>query len=261
MANIWHIYRREIASYFTTPIAYVVMTLFLIILGVFFINDVGFFVRNYEDMMMSRMQMQMSGDFNINATQIIVGQLFFQTAVVLLFVAPMITMRLFSEEHQLGTIELLLTAPVRHIDVIIGKFLACVSVFVVMLVLTFAFPIYLSFKTDLEMGPILSGYFGLFMLVLTFSGIGLFFSSLTENQIVAAALTFATLLCLWLLAAFVETNTITGGLAAFVRQTSLIERFQNFAQGVINLGDVLYYLTISAFGLFLTINVLDTKVH
>lgn len=261
MANVWHIYRRELTTYFTTPIAYVVMTLFLIIIGVFFFVNVSQFVQRYDEMMMWSQMQGMPPDINFNANELIVRNLMFQMAVVLLFVAPMLTMRLFAEENQLGTIELLLTCPVRDIEVILGKFLAAVTVFAVLLAITIAYPLWLSTQTTLEFGPIFSGYLGLLLLSAAFAGVGVFFSSLTENQIVAAALTFATLLFLWLLAALVQTESVTGGLQAFLRETSIIQRYEDFSQGVLNLGDALYYLTVAFLGIFLTVNVLDTKVH
>jgi ABC-2 type transport system permease protein len=256
MAAIWHIYRREVGTYFTTPMAYVVMTLFLIIVDVFFFNNVSEFV--------TRLQMQMGQvppDFAFNANELIVRSLLFQMAVVLLFLAPMITMRLFAEENQLGTIEMLLTCPVRDIEVILAKYLAAMTVFVVLLGVTLVYPIFLAFQTRLEIGPILCGYFGLLLLASTFTAIGLFYSSLTENQIVAAALTFATLLFLWLLAALVESDMVAGGLSEFLREISIVLRFVDLSGGLIDLGDVVYYLTLTAFGLFLTVNVLDTRVH
>jgi ABC-2 type transport system permease protein len=182
-------------------------------------------------------------------------------SIVMLFLAPMVTMRLFAEENQLGTIETLLTCPVRDVEVILGKFLAAMTVFAVLLILTFAYPAFLSFQTSLEMGPIFTGYLGLLLLAAVFTSVGLFFSSMTENQIIAAALTFATLLVLWLTVAVVQSNMITSGLSAFLRETSLIVRQGSFSEGLIDLGDMVYHLTITAFGLFLTVNVLDAKVH
>jgi ABC-2 type transport system permease protein len=161
----------------------------------------------------------------------------------------------------MGTIELLLTAPVRDVEVILGKFLAALTVCAAILGISLVYPIWLHFQTSLEAGPILTGYLGLLFLAGAFVAIGIFFSSITENQIVAGALTFATLLFLWLLAALVQSNTVEGGIGEFLSSASIILRYENFAQGVVNLGDSLYYLSVTAFALFLTVNVLDTKVH
>lgn len=261
MRNIWHIFRREIGNYFTTPVAYVVITLFIIITNVFFFLLVDRFSA-YSGQYLAMMQFgQVPPDVDLNATAMIISPLFVQMAIILLFLTPMLTMRLFAEEHQLGTIEMLLTCPVRDLEVILGKFLAAMAVCAVMLGITIAYPIFISFHAGLEMGPIVSGYFGLLLMCSAFVGIGIFFSSLTENQIVAGALTFATLLFLWLMMGLVQTDTITAGLSAFLRETAIVLRFEDFAQGVINLGDAFYFITVAAFGLFLTANVLDSKVH
>jgi ABC-2 type transport system permease protein len=261
MRAVWHIYRREVGTYFTTPMAYVMMTLFLVLMNIFFFNGVSVFVDNYRQIQMELQMGRLPPDFNFNATEIIMGRMFGSMSIVMLFLAPMVTMRLFAEENQLGTIETLLTCPVRDVEVILGKFLAAMTVFAVLLILTFAYPAFLSFQTSLEMGPIFTGYLGLLLLAAVFTSVGLFFSSMTENQIIAAALTFATLLVLWLTVAVVQSNMITSGLSAFLRETSLIVRQGSFSEGLIDLGDMVYHLTITAFGLFLTVNVLDAKVH
>ncbi len=261
MANIWHIFRRELGNYFTTPIAYVVLTLFLIIANYFFYLIVSQFVSQFAMAQVYQAQGMMSGDFNINANEMIITPMFYQMAVVMLFLAPMLTMRLFSEENQLGTVELLLTCPVRDIEVILGKFFAAMAVFALMFALTLLYPIFLAFQTDLEIGPILAGFLGIAALAAVFVSIGLLFSALTENQIVAGALTFATLLMLWLLAGLVQSDTVTGGAQSFLRECSIILRFEDFASGVINLGDLTYYATATALGIFLTVNVLDARVH
>lgn len=261
MRNVWHIYRREIGTFFTTPMAYVVMTLFTIIANVFFYVRTTQFVQEYANATLMAQMRGMPPDMNFNATELIVAFMFYQMGVVLLFLVPMLTMRLFAEENQMGTIELLLTCPVRDIEVILGKFLAALSVCAVVFAISIVYPLWLSFQTALETGPILTGYLGLLLLASAFVGIGIFFSSITENQIVAGALTFATLLFLWLLAALVQTNTVESGLTELLSSASIILRFQNFAQGVVNLGDALYYLSVTGFALFLTVNVLDSKVH
>ncbi|MBN1477729.1 ABC transporter permease subunit [Candidatus Sumerlaeota bacterium] len=261
MRATWQIFRRELGAFFTSPMAYVVMTLFLIIMGFFFFVLTSRFTQSFGEMMMWAQMQGMPPDFNFNANEMILEPLFYQAAVVLLFLAPMLTMRLFAEENQLGTVELLLTCPVRDIEVILGKFLASLTVVAVMFALTLVYPIFTAYQTSLEIGPILTGYIGLLLLASAFLAVGIFYSSLTENQIVAGALTFATLLALWLIAALVQTDAVTGGLQSFLTETSIILRYEDFARGVINLGDGLYYLTITALGLFLTVNVLDSKVH
>jgi len=170
--------------------------------------------------------------------------------VVLLIVSLFITMRLLAEETKDHTIELLLTAPLRSSQIVLGKFLAGVGILMVMVALTAVYPLILAFVASPDWGAVLGSYLGLFFIVLTYAAIGLFWSSVTENQIVAAALSFGTLLLFWL----INWPAHRAGpiMAEILNGLSLIYHFTSFSSGVIDTADIIFYVTFTGFALFLT---------
>lgn len=225
--------RRELGAYFVSPIAYVIMAAFLVISGYLF-----------SVILITGQQASMEFFFrNVN--------------VILLFLAPLLTMRLLAEEQRSGTIEVLLTAPVRDWEVVLGKFLAALGMFGTILLLTLLYPLqmwWLGGNPDL--GPIISSYLGVLLLSGAMLAIGTFASAVTENQIIAAIITFAVLLGLWLIGA--AGNVITGA-ADVLRALALPDRFNDFARGVIELSDVVYYLSLMIGALFLATRVLESR--
>jgi ABC-2 type transport system permease protein len=178
-------------------------------------------------------------------------------AVVLLFFIPMLTMRLFAEEKRSGTMELLLTYPLRDGEVLAGKFFASLALYASILVLTLFYPVTVAWFTRIEWGAVLTGYLGLLLLGAAFLSIGLFVSSTTENQIVAGFGTFGALLALWLLGWFADSAQ--GALRTTVQQAAIIEHMDGFAKGVIDTKDLVYYLSVTGFALFLTLRSLESK--
>jgi ABC-2 type transport system permease protein len=177
--------------------------------------------------------------------------------VVLLFFIPMLTMRLFAEEKKSGTIELLLSYPVRDGEVLAGKFLAAAALYAVLLVLTLLYPGLVAYFTRVEWGPILTGYLGLLLTGTTFLAVGLLVSSFTENQIVAGFGTFGVLLAFWIIGWGAE---FAGGNARSVLQyLSITEHMDSFTRGLIDTKDLVYYATAIALSLFLTLRSLDSK--
>jgi ABC-2 type transport system permease protein len=170
---------------------------------------------------------------------------------------PILTMRLFAEEKKSGTIELLLTYPVRDGEVLVGKYLAALAIFAGMLALTLVYPLLVAWTTRLEWGPLLTGYLGLFLQGAAFVAIGILISSLTENQIVAAVATFGTLLIFWVISWAQDAAGPTFG--RILSHLSLTEHFDSFAKGVIDTKDVIYYLNLTILSLFLTLRSLDAK--
>src|SRR5512146_1384550 len=181
--------KKEMRLYFGSPVAYVVFTFFLLISGWFF-SQIFLY---YSDASM-RSFMQPGFGQNLSITENVMRPLFTNMSVVLLFFIPMLTMRLFAEEKKSGTIELLLSYPVRDGEVLAGKFLAAQALYVVLLILTLVYPGIVAYFTRLEWGPLLSAYLGLLLPRATFLAIGLLVSSLTDNQIVAGFATFGVLL-------------------------------------------------------------------
>ena len=242
--NFLPVYVRELRSYFTSPIAYVVMLFFLLLTGIFFMVFIG-------DFNMASMNAGQYGPRTLNVTQSVIRPLLGNMSVILLFVMPLITMKPFAEERKSGTAELLFTFPLSDLDLLLGKFLAVLSLFGVMLALTTVFPAFVAAYSEPEMGTLVSGYLGLALMSMAFIALGLFISSLTENQIIAAVATFGMLLIFWII-------QWTGN-SPVLRHLSVLEHFNNFAQGMIDTRDVVYYVSFALLWLFLTLRVLESK--
>ena len=250
--KVWPIFKKEMRLYFTSPTAYVVIAVFLILAGYFFFAIFDFFTRAS---LQTAMNPQMGRDLNI--TDNVLRPLFSNVSVILLLLMPLVTMRLFAEERRSGTIELLLTYPVRDGAVLLGKFLAALALYGVMLVLTLLYPALLFSLARPEWGPILTGYLGLLLLGAAFIAAGLFASSLTENQIVAAMTTFGILLLFWVISW--TADSVGGSAGRVLTHLSLIEHFDNFGKGVLDTRDIIYYLSFIIFALFLTLRSLEAR--
>jgi ABC-2 type transport system permease protein len=255
MRNICAIYRKEMRSYFISPIAYVILAFFIAISGYFFY---GLLVQFLEFSMRSMLQAQYykMAPPKVNVNEMVIRPLFLNLSIIILFFLPAITMRLFSEEKKSGTIELLLTSPVTQFQTIIGKFLAGLSLYASMVLLTIPFIAILFIYGNPELGPVLTAYLGLLLFGASFVAIGLLISSLTENQIISAISTFGVLLMLWIIDWMAAYTGPT--LGAFFNYISVIDHLENFARGVIDSQDVIFYLSIMVFGLFLTYSSMES---
>ena len=250
--KVWPIFKKEMRLYFTSPVAWVVFTIFLLIAGYFFYSIFAFFTLAS---MQSAMNPQMGRDLNV--TDSVMRPLFSNISVILLLLMPLVTMRLFAEERRAGTIELLLTYPVRDGAVLAGKYLAAFGLYAIMIGLTLLYPGIVVYFARLEWGPILTGYLGLLLMGATFIAVGVFASSLTENQIVAAITTFGALLIFWILG---WSADYAGGTAGKVLQfLSILEHNDSFSKGVLDTKDVLYYLNFTVLALFLTLRSLEAR--
>jgi ABC-2 type transport system permease protein len=262
MKNLLVICRKELTSYFYSPIAYVVTTIFLLVSGYFFFNLlVGY--AELTRVVMSNQNNPYIGQFPLNFTESIFHPLFSNTSIVMLLMMPLLTMRLLAEEKKSGTFELLLTYPIRDIETVLGKFFACLLVFAIMLGLTIVYPLFLtSLETPgmgvgIEIGPLLSSYLGLLLMGGAFIAFGILASSLTSNQIIAAVISFGVLLLFWLIGFSAEAaGPVLGGI---LRHISLLEHFENFSKGIVNSQDVIYYLNFTVFCLFLTLRSLESN--
>jgi ABC-2 type transport system permease protein len=242
---------KELRSYFASPIGYILIGLFALLFGWFFYVYLMAFVQQSQQMM------QFGGGGGANLNQMMIRGLFQNTAVIILFVMPMITMRTYSEEKRSGTIELLLTSPVTDLQIILGKFLGALALYAAMLLVTMIY-IGILFKIgEPEWRPIVAGYLGLLLMGSCFLSAGLFISSLTKNQIVAGFLTFTTFLMLWILNWLAESSGPTT--QAVLNHLSITQNFEDFARGVIDTKPVVYYLSFITFGLFLTAKSVDSE--
>jgi len=246
------VFKKEMRLYFGSPVAYVVFTFFLLISGWFF-SQIFLF---YSDASM-RSFMQPQFGQNLNVVDNVMRPLFTNMSVVLLFFLPMVTMRLFAEEKKAGTIELLLTYPVRDGEVLAGKYLAALALYVLLLALTLLYPGLVASFTRVEWGPILTGYLGLLLTGATFLAIGVLVSSLTENQIVAGFGTFGILLGFWVVGWGAEFAG--GNLRGVLQYLSIGDHLDGFTRGLIDTKDLVYYLTGVALALFLTLRSLESK--
>jgi ABC-2 type transport system permease protein len=244
MKHVWIIFSKEIRSYFVSPIAYLLLTMFAVLFGFFFWNAIGYFV-------FAGMEQQMRGEmFPMNVNEQIIRPLLSNASVIGLFFIPMISMRLFAEEKRSGTIELLTTSPVRDIEVILGKWLAAVALYAVMLLFTALNFAFLFRYGNPDWKPLLIGYLGLLLQAGCLLAIGTFISTLTRNQIIAGAATFGVCLMLWVAEWVGGYETATW--AKVLSYMSVTSHFESFARGVIELKDAVYYATLTLVGLFFT---------
>jgi len=252
MSNIWAICKKEVKTYFTSPIAYVAITVFLVLSGFFFQSLMWWF--NTQSMQMAR-NPQYYQQLNIN--QMVYSPLFHNISIVLLLMIPLITMRLFADEKRIKTDELLYTSPISINQIILGKYFASLFVLLVMLGLNGLLSLFTFAYGNPELAPILNGYLGLFLMGAAFMGIGIFFSSLTENQIVAAVLTFGALLLFWILNW--ASYSASGMWRDVLNYLSFFQHFDDMTRGILDTTDLVYYLSMVIFGLFLTHSVIQSR--
>ena len=252
MKNIWAIFKKEIKTYFTSPIAYVAITVFLVLIGFFFYSLIWWF--NSQSLQMAQ---NPSYYQQLNINQMVYSPLFHNMSIILLLMVPLLTMRLFSEEKRRQTDELLFTSPISVNQIILGKYIASLFVLLVILFLTGILSIFTFAYGNPELVPILNGYLGLFLMGAAFIAVGIFFSSLTENQIVAAILTFGTLLLFWILN---WASYSAGGMwKSVLNYLSFIQHFDDMTRGILDTTDLVYYLSFIFLGLFLTHSVIQSR--
>jgi gliding motility-associated transport system permease protein len=247
--NIAAIAQKELRSYFSSPMAYIVIGFFLLPFGVFFFLYLQSFVRQ------SLQSAQFGGAMNIN--QQVIRYVLQNASVIILFIMPMITMRTYSEEKRSGTIELLLTSPVSDLEIILGKFFGALGLYLAMLAVTLLYMAILFVYGNPEWRPLVAAYLGLLLMGGAFVSIGLLISSTTNNQIVAGVVTFVVFLLLWIIGWFADSAGPTIG--PITSYLSITEHFDDFSKGIIDSKHVIYYLSLITFGLFLTSKSVDTE--
>ncbi|MEO8284940.1 MAG: ABC transporter permease [Chloroflexota bacterium] len=234
MRNVLIIAGKELRSYFVSPVAYIIVAFWLVATGFFFWLSVSSF-----------------GEASLR-------NVFGVVIIFLLLISPALTMRLLSEESRTGTLELLLTAPVKDWAVVVGKFLGAMGLYLAMMALTLVYPLMLVLLGgNPDWGPIWSGYIGLILLGMSFLAVGLFASALTSNQMVSAVIAFVILLLLFVIGQV--TGSVGAGVGDFLGRFSLTNHFDPFPRGVIDLKDVVFYLTFTAVVLFITVQVVEGR--
>jgi gliding motility-associated transport system permease protein len=242
--NAWIICRKELGSYFVSPIAYILLAMFGVIFGFMFWNALGEFI-------VEGIQMQMRGQmFPMNVNEWIIRPLLHNVSVIGLFFIPLITMRLFAEEKRTGTIELLTTSPIRDLEIIIGKWLAAIILYSCLLLFTALNFAFLFKYGNPDWKPLAMAYLGLLLLAGGLLAIGTFISTLTRNQIVAGAVTFGVCLMLYV---FGWVSGYESALwARVLSYMSVATHFESFGRGVFDSKDAVFYLTMIFLGLFFT---------
>ena len=232
-SKIWAMARKDISQYFTSPMGYVVLSIFFLVAGLFFwLIAIG----------------------GRTASMVPVFQ---NTVILLLFITPMITMRLWSEEEKSGTAELLRTSPLTVWDIVLGKYLAVLCFFGVMLSVTFVYVLIILAAGKPDLGVLFANYVGYILVAASFFALGLMASTLSENQIVSAVVTYGILLMLWVIGA--AGGNAQGPLGDFLKALSIFEHTDDFFKGVIDLTHILYFLSLIFVGLFFSVKVLESK--
>ncbi|RCK78435.1 MAG: ABC-type transport system involved in multi-copper enzyme maturation, permease component [Candidatus Ozemobacter sibiricus] len=231
--KILAILRKELQTYFYSPAAYIVFASFLLVVGyLFWVVLIASKVANLEPLL-------------------------YNAAFILLLASPVLTMRLISEERRTNTIELLLTSPISPVEIVIGKFLACFLLYLILIVLTFQYPAILhTYAQNLDWGPIISGYIGLILLGAAYIAFGLFASSVTENQVISAMLTFGGLLLFWIVGW--TKNVLDNVYGDALSRLSLLERYSEFLKGMVDSGNVVFFLIFTITWLFVATRVLES---
>ena len=250
MRNVLLICKKEVKSYFATPIAYLLMAFFALIFGFGFFTATRDFVRfSFQAQMMGQQQ-------PTNVNEQIIRPLLGFASTIALFLIPMISMRLFAEEKRTGTIELLLTSPVKDMEIILGKWLGAVLLYLCVLAMSMIniAMLFMWGKPDLK--PVLIAYLGLLIQGACLLAIGGFISSTTRNQIVAGGVTFFVCLLLWLLSWFTAFDSTVP--AQIVNYISIVTHFENFSKGLLDSKDVVFYFSMIFFSLFMTSRSLES---
>jgi ABC-2 type transport system permease protein len=224
MRQVIHIFRKELSAYFISPIAYIVISIFLVVTGWFFFAT--FFLFNQANL----------------------RTFYALLPIVFAFVIPAITMRLISEELSIGSDEILLTMPVTVLDVVLGKFFASVALIVVMMTPTLAYPLTVSLMGQLDWGPVVGGYLGAVFLGAAFCAVGLFASALTRNQIIAFIIGLS--ICFTLTLIDKMLYFLPRSLLGVFAYLGADFHFQNIAKGIIDTRDILYFVSVCFVGLY-----------
>jgi gliding motility-associated transport system permease protein len=247
--NVMAIIEKEWRQYFGSPIAWVVLVAWSLLFGFFFYVNFSFFVQRSA---MTAQQMDMGGAPPMSLNDWVIAPVLNTMGVVALFLAPMLTMRLFAEEKRQGTIELLSTSPLTTLQIVLGKFLAAVGVYALMILagLLNLVLVWQYATVNPEWKPVLTGALALLLTGAGFMALGLFISTLTRNQIVAATITFCLALLMWVLSWIADATS--GDLVRALAYIGVTNHIEELAKGVIAVKDLVYYASMITFGLFLT---------
>ena len=253
MGHVMAIFGKEMRSYFGSPIAYVMGGVFLLFSGFVFRNQ----VLEFRDMSVYLQLAERAEKIQLNVNTDVVEPFFEFQTFIWMIVIPMLTMRLYAEEKRGGTYELLMTSPITSGQILMGKFLACYALYLLIEGMAFGYIGVLAAHAQLDWGPVFSGALGVVLIGATFISVGILASSLTENQIIAAVLSFFLLILLWI----IDWAARFAGDLFFVilKFLSLLEHTRDMIRGVVDTHDVVFFVSAAAFFLFLTHTVLESR--
>jgi ABC-2 type transport system permease protein len=252
MKGFYVVYRKELYRLFASPIFYVVAFIFLALVGYFFYSSVA-----YYSLLSFQAGTNPFLSEQLNLMDMVLEPFFGSISIILLLMVPLITMRLFAEEKKTGTAELLFTYPISDRGAVLGKFTAGVTVLLLLLLGTLPAMLLLGIITNPPWAAIGGGYVGLFLMSSAFVSLGLLASSLTENQIIAAAIAFGALLLLWIIG---WSESLVGPvLGSILKYLSLLTHYDNFAKGILDSRDVLFYILFILLFLFSTLRILESR--
>ena len=254
MNNFLPVYRRELKSYFYSPIAYLVIVVFLLLSGLFFVMILNDYARFSFEVIRSNYRINLPG---LNVAEGIVSPLYRTFSFLLILMMPLLTMKSFSEEKKSGTIELLFTYPISDMALVLGKICALFTVYGTMLGLTLFYDLFIVFFKSVPFGVTFTGLFGLSLAGCAYIALGVFISSLTENQIVAAAWSFCMIMVFWVISWMAGDSTTI--FAEILRYLSIFDHFDSFASGIIDTSDVIFYLSFIFIFVFATLRVLESR--
>jgi len=251
MKGMLAIYRRELGSYFVSPVAYIVGGLFLLITGYLFYSLLSFLI-------LQQVTPQRMGPQAMDVPGQAIRYFFDNISFIMLFLLPMLTMGIYAEDRKRGTMELLMTSPVTEFQIVMAKFLAALTLFAAIVAPTLLYLLYMSMYTEpgVPWRLVFTGYLGILLIGSVLLAIGSFISSLTESQIIAAVATFAVFLLLWVIDFAVRNSTSTMG--ELLQYLSILRHFDDFPKGVIDTTGVVFYLSFAGLGFFLTLRAIDS---
>lgn len=234
MKNVYYIFKKELKSYFVSPLAYTVVAVFLFITGYFFYVIL------------------------VNTRDASLRILFDNMGIIMLLISPVLTMHLLAEERKMGTDEFLFTAPVKSVEAVLGKYLASVCLFLFMMGLSLEYLVIVKKVGDPEMGPLYTGYLGLILLAAAYAAVGLFASSLSDNQMVSAMVGFGILL-MFLIINWISSAVSSQAVVRFLDSVSVLSHFESFKKGVIDTTDLFYFFAVIFVFLFAASKMVESR--
>jgi len=252
MTNVWSITKKELGLYFRSPVGYVVFAIFLFIWGLFFMSAVNWF---YEYSLQAAQNPYYSQEVTIN--QYVLGSTFHNVTIFFLLLLPALTMRLFAEEKKLGTDELLYTSPLSVTQIVAGKYLAALIMLLIMLGLSAISCVFLFVYGNPELPTLLVGYLGLFLMGAAFMALGLFFSSLTENQVIAVIVPMGLNLMFFILGWI--AYSASGLRKQVFDYLSFLRHFDGLVGGAFDTRAIVYFVSFCFLWLFLTHSVIQSR--